>query len=117
LSTRDFASHEVAWTETRGRPGFANERPLTDDLVWGTAATARAISWLHIDDDGFATCVVVKTGSKYWVLMRACEQSSEDVHLGDFGTIDTYPSTWSPDNSGKDIFEAEGLLLTKGCVL
>jgi hypothetical protein len=117
-SNRDLASHDVAWNETRGKPGFPKERPLSDDLVWGTAATAHTISWLHVDDDGFATCVAIKAGSKYWILLRSRPKKSADDYVGDMGTIDAYPSDWAPStNSGHAECEAEGLLLMKGSVL
>jgi hypothetical protein len=115
---RCLASSEVAWHETRGRPGFIREQPMNDDLAWGTAATAGAISWVHVDDDGFGTTVIVRSGAKYWVLMRPRRDAEWDHQGGNLGSIKAYPEEWTPSrDSGKGLWEAEGLLLTEGSVL
>jgi hypothetical protein len=115
---RSFSSSEVAWHETRGRRGFIREQPLNDNLAWGTAATARAISWTHVDDDGFGTVVIVRTGAKYWVIMRPRRDAEWDRKAGNLATNKAYPQEWEPrKHSGKGLWEAEGLLLMKGSVL
>jgi hypothetical protein len=114
---RSFASNEVAWHETRGRPGHARERPLADDLAWGTAATKRTVSWLHVDDDGFATVTIVRTGMKYWVLMKN-RGDAQGGCSGDIGSSLAYPDDWQPQTSHcKGLWAAEGVLLRKGSVL
>jgi hypothetical protein len=42
----------------------------SSDMSWGLAATSWALSYFHVDADGFLTWVKVKGGSKYWVIAR-----------------------------------------------
>jgi hypothetical protein len=115
---RSLASHEVAWQETRGRPGYCIQQPLADDLSWGTAATNATTSWLHQDDDGFATAVTVKTGAKWWVVMKPRKDAHPDDPLGNLRTSKAYPADWDVNqNSGKGVFDAEAVLLSAGSVL
>ena len=44
--------------------------PPFNDVKWGIAGGKNALSWPHIDGNGFGTVVAVTTGSKYWILMR-----------------------------------------------
>jgi len=98
--------------------GFINQSPPHDDLSWGLAATEGATSWVHMDDDGLATVIVVKTGVKWWVVLKPRKDSSGDVLSGDLGTSKAYPLSWSvEETSGKNNFDAEGVLLPAGSVL
>lgn len=113
-----LASHEVAWSETRQMSGFVSQQPLTDDLTWGLVATAATTSWVHMDDDGFGTVVVVKTGAKWWAVLKARKDAGSDDHLGDLESTKAYPADWSVgDTTGKNVFDAEAVLLPAGSVL
>ena len=106
-----LASHERAWQETRGRfPFSASASPLADELAWGTAATAHATSWMHVDDDGFGTAVTVKTGAKYWVVARHRNHShgSSDLEFADI---------WDPQRPPSNDFDMEAVVLRPGSVL
>ena len=108
----------MAWQETCGQSGFIHQQPLNDDLCWGTAATAGSTSWLHQDYDGFATAVVVKSGAKWWVVMRRRKDAAPEDLLGNLHSSKAYPLDWSVDQtSGKGVFEAEGVLLPAGSAL
>jgi len=66
---------------------------------------------MHVDDDGFATAITVKTGVKYWVVARP--QHSEDTGLDlDFGV--KWETHRPPSVSD---YEMEGVLLCPGTVL
>lgn len=39
-------------------------------MRWGLAGTANAVTFLHIDSDGFATFVQVMCGKKVWGIYR-----------------------------------------------
>jgi len=104
---RALASHERSWYESRGR-GFEHSYSLNDELVWGTAATKHAVSWLHVDDDGFATVCSVKAGSKYWVVAHPRDRDNRShVRFGE---------NWDPFFPKED-YEMEGLVLEPGTVL
>lgn len=76
-------------TETFSAPFVKNIVDIQDasnSLSWGTASTKNALSWFHVDDEGFATSVRVLTGGKLWVLadkirkdLRRDEMSSTEV--------------------------------------
>ena len=74
------------------------------DIHWGLAATAGAATFWHIDSDGLATTVDVRTGSKLWV---AASDKAEK-----FTTLGTLLSTgFDLDEPPRD-FETEAILLT-----
>ena len=114
-----LASHEYAWEETRGRAGLRIKSPLNDDLVWDTAATKFATTWLHIDDQGFGTAITVASGGKYWVLGRRNQayECSIISRQGDIGCIDAFTGRWDPALVVDDRFEYEGVYLTPGSIL
>ena len=106
-----LASHEVAWNETCRMAGFVPQQPLGDDLSWGLVATADTTSWVHVDDDGLGTAVVVKTGAKWWAVLKPCKGASPDDALGNLGSTKAYSADWSVQpTSGKNVFDAEAVL-------
>jgi hypothetical protein len=58
----------------------------------------------------------VLCGKKYWVILR--KKTEGGSPFGDMTSIDAFGGDWYADDppSG-DVYEAEGLLLTKGSVL
>jgi hypothetical protein len=88
-----------------------------EKLAWGTAATEGTTSWIHQDDDGFAGSVVVKSGAKWWVVMKPCKNAAPGDQVGDLRTSKGYPEDWKVPNSGKDVFDAEAVLLHPGTAL
>ena len=66
---------------------------------------------MHVDDDGFATAITVKTGAKYWVVARPRHSEYTGLDL-DFGV------KWETDRPPSvDEYEMEGILLRAGTVL
>ena len=92
-------------------------RPLHDDTIWGTAALRHAVSWQHVDDEGFATVIMNMVRSKYWVLARRRPESSNDDTQDDMGSAVAFGRTLRPLSASNDIFEHEALLLEPGSVL
>jgi hypothetical protein len=134
ILSRYLAFHEPAWQASCGRPGFVCMPPLSNDLIWGTAALQHAVSWTHIDDEGFATVTSTQVGSKYWVLgcqrRRAVPPGSIEEALGDIDSLNAFKLNtlslssqkdvslgWEPGTSNSSLFNYEGILLTPGSVL
>jgi hypothetical protein len=66
-----FSTDSTAWKCTKGAAGFEQEQaPPLADFRWGLASTAGAISWWHIDSNGFGTYVDTKAGLKWWIVAR-----------------------------------------------
>jgi len=66
---------------------------------------------MHVDDNGFATAITVKTGAKYWVVARPRCSTEVGFDL-DFGVK---WETHRPPSA--DEYEMEGVLLRPGTVL
>ena len=121
----------MAWQTSRGRPGFVSAKilanTLADDLAWGTAATTHAISWPHIDDEGFGTVASIQVGSKYWVVARPKRNRlfKHDDGLGHMDTINAFgisadllaDNVWEPASDNTHLVDYEGILLTPDTVL
>jgi hypothetical protein len=77
--------------------------------IWYGAA--RQLRGLH---HGLATAICVMAGSKYWVVMRS--KTSEVVENGNLRSTRAFPQNFYK-NSGKGLWEAEGIHLVQGDVL
>lgn len=121
-----LASDDKATMVTQGAVGLENIN-LSDQTMWGLAATKNATSWVHVDDDGFATMVSVETGSKYWVLGRHRQRkgevstSSDDNSFsrlnGDMSTTHAFNNAFEPNDPYTDVMDYEGVLLRPGSLL
>jgi type IV secretory pathway TrbF-like protein len=114
----------MAWQDSRGEAGFLPIKTLGDELIWGTAATQHAVSWPHVDDEGFATMVSVQVGSKYWMVGRHKVHPifRQDDGIGNVDTINAFgvgikDRSWVPATSNTSQWDYEGILLTPGMVL
>jgi hypothetical protein len=67
-----YATDMVAWDHLQGEvySGTGTSPYPTGHMRWGLAATAHAVTMLHIDSDGFATFIQVKVGKKLWAVYR-----------------------------------------------
>lgn len=71
LGKLPFSTDSAAWKVTKGAVGYLQgEMPPLADFRWGLAATAGALTWLHLDSHGFGTYVDTKAGSKWWIVLR-----------------------------------------------
>src|ERR1700677_4017263 len=102
---------------THGMASLPDMNPLTDETCWGTAALRHAMSWSHIDDEGFGTVVTNMVGSKYWALARQCRDSPEGSKEGDVGNKLAFGKTIHPWSASDQDLEHEGMLLTPSTVL
>lgn len=85
-------------------------------MVWATAATHGATSWIHIDDHGLLTIVSIVTGSKYWVVTRP-KQGCRDGSDGDMGSSNAFGAGWAPHIACDSLWDHEGILLEAGDIL
>jgi hypothetical protein len=80
------------------------------DMSWAVASLKGATTFPHIDTAGLASMISVLCGAKYWVILRR-----KDAQLTE---VDAFGDDWSPSAPPSDqVYDAEGLLLTKGSVL
>jgi hypothetical protein len=112
-----FASHEVAWQETRGQVGLVQQEPPVDTFSWGAAATDAATTWIHMDDEGFGAVITVKAGAKWWAVMKPRRDARPGDSLGNLRSWKAYPQSWKTPESGMGVFGAEAVLLRAGSVL
>lgn len=118
IGVRHIATHEQAMQITRGMKGIMPIKALSDEMIWGTAALKDAVSWQHIDDEGFGTVVTNMVGIKYWVLARRRHtKASERNGDSGFGSAKAFGQTLRPTSAYVDLFEHEGVLLEPGSVL
>jgi hypothetical protein len=103
--------------ETRGIRGFPALNPRTNDTSWGTSAMKHAVSWPHINDEGFGTVVTNMVGTKYWVVARRRRDAPSGSPLGDKGTMKAFGDKLETVSANADIYEHEAVLLTAGTVL
>jgi hypothetical protein len=114
----DLSSDRWAWLQTNGAAGFRKSNHPSDDTTWGTAGSRGAVSWIHLDDEGFNTSTQVLTGRKYWVVFSRDPTLPRHDIRGDMGGIG-----WSPDleqfmaHDLKGWFKAEAVEMGPGCLL
>jgi hypothetical protein len=116
-SYRCLASHERAWQFTRGIAGFVNKEPLSDELIWGTAALRHASTWLNITCEGFAMSIVPKVGSNYWVVGRLRRDPVQANVQCPMATIDAFGPDWLRVSPNSDLYQYEAVLLCPGTAL
>lgn len=86
---------------------------MQDVTSWGTAATANAVSWFHIDDDGFGTAVSVQAGKKWWVLARKKNNNPRANEMEDVSTF----YRWDVHDIDGNVWELEAICLDPSVVL
>jgi hypothetical protein len=109
-----LTSNTTAWQHTLGIPGLMDMDPPFNDIKWGIAGGKNALSWPHIDASGFATTVVVTTGSKYWILLK---ESNEDAKRGNMGSPSAFENNWHPAEFQAGAYKYEAVHLTAGTTL
>jgi hypothetical protein len=104
----------VAWDYLRGKNVYNGPTPYpTEDMRWGLAGTANAVSWMHIDSDGFATFIRIMTGKKVWAIYRPLSSglplSSTKIFLRDSFCLTEVPT--------QEEFNMEAMVLRQGDLL
>lgn len=83
-----FSTDSMAWKCTKGAAGFEQEKPPPlGDFRWGLAATTGALSWWHIDSNGFGTYVDTKAGLKWWIVARRKGHAHRFETISEMGTF------------------------------
>ena len=101
-----LASDVEAFQTTAGMPFcHANEAFPFASMRWGLGATSGAHHKPHLDCDGLATFVNVKTGCKWWVVGRP---------RGSVSLADTtlFTKNYQIDRTNADKFDLAAILLT-----
>ena len=103
-----ISTDTVAWSHTIGKPLCKKhlQKPVTD-IRWGLAATAGAISYWHLDTNGFATYIDVKVGQKWWVVAEPKEGGPS------FGSKDFY-SQFDCEKVNEELWDVYAVLLKPG---
>ena len=83
----DLSSDKWAWVQTNGASGFRVMAHPSDDMTWSTAGSQGAVSWIHVDDDGFCTSTQILVGKKYWVVFYRNPSLPDGDLRGDMGSI------------------------------
>jgi hypothetical protein len=97
--------------------GMMNITVPANGMVWATASTRDATSWVQIHDHGMATVFTVVTGLTYLVTMFPKHSNQDRTKPGDMGTTLPFRSSWSPTSASDYIWDHEGILLAPGDVL
>lgn len=116
LSPMKFTSESYAWQATKSAAYCKTDRPFPGDSVrWGMAATSGALSWFHIDSDGFGTFVDVQAGSKYWIVGRPkCVSNEAAIDHGAFSDINMYLKPYDFSSPPTDMWDFEAVYLEPG---
>lgn len=105
-----LSTDTVAWGQTRDQPLCKADRhkPL-NDIRWGLAATAHAISYWHVDANGYGTYVDVQEGAKWWVVGKQKEDG-----LGPSFASKMLYQEFDPQEANDDLWEVHATHLVPG---
>jgi hypothetical protein len=107
-SPKGLSSDRVAFQRTLQAPMCKKrvEYPVVE-MVWGLAVMAGAMSYFHIDANGLATWIDVKTGSKYWIVAKPKKPF-------DFAAISLFTDGYDQEAVNEDKWDLEAVLLLPG---
>lgn len=106
-----FASDVEAFYGTLDMPTCHRDTLYpSQSMRWGLAATSHAHHLWHIDCNGFATVIKVKTGLKWWVVGRPKSSST-------FSSISCYLDNYELDSINDSKWDLEAILLLPGSTL
>jgi len=112
--TDALSSDLWAWRHTNGlKLCKRTDRFPSAAVQWALISTAGAHSPWHIDPDGLATMVVVKSGCKWWILARP----KKGAKYPSFSAIGTFLDGFDVEAVNDDRWEYEAILLTAGTTL
>jgi hypothetical protein len=107
-----LSTDSAAWNSTRGMNCCpANQPPPLGDIRWGLAATAGALSWFHIDSNGYATYLDSKAGSKEIIIGR--RKFGED-NFNSFSEVDIFLNGFETEDPNADRWDLEAMILPPG---
>lgn len=105
-----MSSDDTAWVQTTYKPFCSREtqKPLSD-IRWGLAATKGAITYWHLDSNGYGTYIDVQAGTKWWVVATQKDQ----IDTPSFASNALY-LTFDPQEVNSDLWDVEAFLLKPG---
>jgi hypothetical protein len=108
-----FSTDSAAWRATKGTKGCSQEEtPPLASIRWGLAATAGALSWIHLDSNGFNTYVDVKAGYKWWIVLR---RKGEVYYFESISEVDAFfDGNYDVDKPNDGKWDLEAVLLPPG---
>ena len=110
-----FSTDSAAWNYIKGTNNCPADQPLPmGDIRWGLAATAGALSWWHIDSNGFATYLDPKAGTKFVIVARRKFDGTGGSVLESFSEIDVYLNKFDSQLPNADRWELEAVILAPG---
>lgn len=113
LGSFKISTDSVAWEATKGAAGCVQEdNPPLADLRWGLAATTGAISWFHLDSNGFDTYIDSRAGSKLWIVGLTCGENPLFESISDFQTY--FDGDYDEEDLNTSKFKLEAVLLPPG---
>lgn len=108
-----FSTDSTAWKATKGALGCSyEEAPPMGDIRWGLAATAGALSWIHIDSNGLGTYVDVKAGKKWWIVLKRKGEGRDFKSCSDGEGF--FGGDYNVDEPNLNDWEFEAIVLTPG---
>jgi hypothetical protein len=108
-----FSTDSAAWKATKGAVGCGQEEaPPLADFRWGLAATTGALSWLHMDSNGFGTYVDTKAGRKWWIILR---RKGHGHNFESYSEVKAFFSgKYQVDEPNFDEWDLEAVILSPG---
>jgi len=105
-----FSTDSAAWMCTKGAAGCSQEQaPPLADFRWGLAATAGAISWWHVDSNGFGTYIDAKAGRKWIIVGR---RKGHGHNFESFSEVDLFFSEgYELDEPNQEKWDLEAVIL------
>jgi hypothetical protein len=113
LGSIPFSTDVAAWNGIKGTHNCpADQRLPIGDIRWALAATAGALSWWHIDSNGFATYLDAKAGKK--LIMVGRRKSCGANNLESFSEVDIFLKKFEVDLPNADRWDLEAVILAPG---
>jgi len=107
-----FSTDSAAWNSMKGTNNCpADQLPPMGDLRWGLAATAGAISWTHIDSNGFGTYFDPSAGKKLIIVGR---RKFDRTSLESFSEVDIFLNDFDVSAPNGDRLDLEAVILAPG---
>ncbi|KAF9049143.1 hypothetical protein BJ165DRAFT_1464582 [Panaeolus papilionaceus] len=107
-----FTTDLVSWRLTMGELNCPRgEEYPTSKFRWALVTTKGGLHWVHLDNDGFATFIHVRTGAKWWIIAtpkKGHEDAAEFAHL---------EKDYDASLPRPDLWDYEAVLLTENTML
>ena len=110
-----FSTDSMAWLATKGARGcMQEEEPPMVNIQWGLVAIKGALSFFHLDSNGFNTYIESRTEFKWCILGGGPGENFSFESIGDMQTYfnGTYDKEKPNTSSGK--MKLEVILLAPG---